>query len=355
MAMDKYLDDFDFAEKILLKVSRTFALNINVLSGKLHRSTLLAYLYLRIVDTIEDDPEMSALQKENIFDRFANIFESEKIDSEKIKIFQEMLPAVWETSTDPNHILCLHSERVISLLEQMPLQYWSPIKRVVVEMCGGMAKFALRQKEQLASGWFILDSIQDLDEYCYYVAGIVGQMLTQLFHADSRYIHQAIFEKMQKLDVSFGLGLQVTNIIKDIVEDSQRKVCFIPQEICHRYGFQNSFDIFASDAHKDARAAIVQELIEKAWNHLEDAVRYVLLIPRRNRRIRLFCLWPLLMAAENLRLIGNGKVIFESDKKAKISRKTVKRIVRATMLHFYSNSWIKKEFARLRSSNNNLG
>ena len=39
-----------YAEEILLLVSRTFALNINVLKGKLHKSILLAYLYLRIAD-----------------------------------------------------------------------------------------------------------------------------------------------------------------------------------------------------------------------------------------------------------------------------------------------------------------
>ena len=52
-----------YAEEILLQVSRTFALNINVLKGKLHKSILLAYLYLRIADTVEDDPEMCAVEK----------------------------------------------------------------------------------------------------------------------------------------------------------------------------------------------------------------------------------------------------------------------------------------------------
>ena len=71
-------------------------------------------------------------------------------------------------------------------------------------------------------------------------------------------------------------------------------------------------------------------------------------MPRLERRIRLFCLWPLFMAAENLRLIGDGYIIFESENKAKISRDLVKNIIKGTSFHFYSNRWIEKEYSRLR-------
>ena len=195
-----------YAEDILQLVSRTFALNIQVLRGKLHRSILLAYLYLRIADTVEDDPDM-------------NVFKTGELETEKIRTFVAALPESWHGSEDPNKDLCSKSEVVVPLLKSLPKNYQKPVCNVVIEMCGGMAKFALRQEAALSSGWFTLESVADLDEYCYYVAGIVGKLLTNLFAADTCLIGNARKAEMQKLDVSFGLALQVANIVKDCVED----------------------------------------------------------------------------------------------------------------------------------------
>lgn len=340
--------DYAFAENILLQVSRTFALNINVLSGILHQSVLFAYLFLRIADTIEDDPDLPATEKEKLLKYFSSIFESPDIDFNRVDLFLSKFPLGWLKSEDPNHLLCRQTGVIINLWKELPLGNKKIIQKVILEMCQGMAKFALRQEQQLAMGWFTLKKVSDLDEYCYYVAGIVGKMLSQLFFIDSRFIDSQAFEDLKKWDVSFGLALQVTNIIKDVREDATRKVCFIPEEIAWRHGLKHSYDIFEPNVDPEARAAIIKELIDKAWSHLDDSVRYVLRLPRLERRIRLFCLWPLFMAAENLRLIGDGYIIFESENKAKISRDLVKNIIKGTSFHFYSNRWIEKEYSRLR-------
>lgn len=336
-------DAWKYAEERLLQVSRTFALNINVLKGDLHKVILLAYLYLRIADTVEDDPEMSAIEKNRILALFADIFKTSELSSEKINAFVEALPASWKNSEDMSQELSAHSDVVVPLLLEFKEEYRAPVRDVVVEMCGGMAKFALRQEKALSSGWFSLESVSDLDEYCYYVAGIVGKLLTSLFCASSPAISAKSRAEMEKLDVSFGLALQVTNIVKDCIEDSRRNVCFVPEEICRRHGFTHSYDMFTS-SDKNACGEVLSELVQKAWKHLDDAVRYTLQIPRRLPRIRLFCLWPLFMAAENLRLIGDGKPVFTSEKKVKITRVTVKNIIKSTTLHVFSNKWIESKF-----------
>lgn len=345
-----------YAEEILLQVSRTFALNINVLKGKLHKSILLAYLYLRIADTVEDDPDMKASEKEVILGKFAEIFKTEKLPDESIAVFEQALPESWRKSEHPYMNLCLHTHVVVPLLREMPETYAAPVRAVTIEMCHGMAKFALRQEAALSSGWFTLESVADLDEYCYYVAGIVGKLLTNLFAADTCLINDARKTEMQKLDVSFGLALQVANIVKDCVEDSTRRVCFVPEEICRRHGFAHSYEMFTVPAEAGARAdfdkrraAVMGELVQKAWGHLDDAIAYTKLVPNIKMRTRLFCLWPLFMAAENMKLIGDGSSLFASEKKVKITRDTVKRIVKQTTLHFYSDSWIENSYAKLKS------
>lgn len=337
-----------YAEDILQLVSRTFALNIQVLRGKLHRSILLAYLYLRIADTVEDDPDMRATEKDRVLALFADVFKTGALETEKIRAFVAALPQSWHGSDDPNKDLCIKSEVVVPLLKSLPDAYKKPVCDVVIEMCGGMAKFALRQEAALSAGWFTLENVGELDEYCYYVAGIVGKLLTKLFSADTCLIGAEREAELSKLDVSFGLALQVVNIVKDCVEDSGRRVCFIPEEICRRHGFAHSSELFKDGADAQKCGAVLAELVEKAWRHLDDAIAYTKLIPNIKMRTRLFCLWPLFMAAENLSLIGDGVSVFTSDKKVKITRDTVKRIVKETSMHFYSDKWIDEAYARIK-------
>ena len=337
-----------YAEDILQLVSRTFALNIQVLRGKLHRSILLAYLYLRIADTVEDDPDMKATEKDRVLALFADVFRTGELETEKIRTFVAALPESWHGSEDPNKDLCVKSEVVVPLLKSLPKNYQKPVCDVVIEMCGGMAKFALRQEAALSAGWFTLANVGELDEYCYYVAGIVGKLLTKLFSADTCFISAEREAELSKLDVSFGLALQVVNIVKDCVEDSGRRVCFIPEEICKRHGFAHPSELFAVGADAQKCGAVLAELVEKAWHHLDDAIAYTKLIPNIKMRTRLFCLWPLFMAAENLSLIGDGVSVFTSDKKVKITRDTVKRIVKETSMHFYSDKWIDLAYKKIK-------
>src|SRR6185437_729762 len=80
-----------------------------------------------------------------------------------------------------------------------------------------------------------LADVAEMDRYCYCVAGVVGEMLTDLFCAYALDI-DARRDIMAPLAVSFGQGLQMTNIIKDVWADRQRGVCWFPREIFDRVG-----------------------------------------------------------------------------------------------------------------------
>lgn len=342
-------DPWGYASYMLNQVSRTFALNINVLSGASRKSVLLAYLYMRIADTVEDDPDMDAAEKGRLLGLFSAAFSGGDDWLLRIRAFQAALPDRWREGKDPNHFLSLHAEWPLALLFTLKPAVIGAVCAGVCEMCQGMAEFSARQENREA-GWFTLDSVADLDRYCYYVAGLVGNMMCDLFRANSFFISAARYRDMRALSVSFGLGLQITNIIKDIAEDSTRLVCFVPQEICRAHGIDSSPALFARPAGDPARQAVVRTLVDKAWNHLEDAIRYTLLLPVVEPRMRLFCLWPLFMAAETLRAVGNGEALFDPTLKVKISRADVKRIVRDTSLHFWSKGWIWDRFHTLRRS-----
>ena len=97
----------------------------------------------------------------------------------------------------------------------------------------GMAEF---QDRDLRHGLATLDEMSD---YCYYVAGVVGEMLTRLFCHYSPEI-AAHRETMMRLAVSFGQGLQMTNILKDLWDDHSREVCWLPRDIFESHGFDLS-------------------------------------------------------------------------------------------------------------------
>lgn len=339
---------FQYADKMLLLVSRTFALNINRLSGNLRKSVLLAYLYLRIADTIEDEADLSKEDKLNLLGLFSAIFSQDADVDASTEAFVKALPGYFQGSDNPNFDLCLHAATVVPLLWTLDKEYVQPVCDTVVEMCEGMSSSIVQMSASLENGWFTLETMSDLSRYCYYVAGIVGKLLTKVFAAKNPAISKDILYKLQTYDVSFGLGLQLVNIIKDVREDSERKVCFVPEMICHCHGFESSPAMFAPDADRKARASVMKELVGEAWKHLANAIEYTISLPRRNPRIRLFCLWPLFMAAKNLSIMGDCSHLFDKDHKVKITRDDVKQIIKSTTLHFYSNSWIKKNFEALR-------
>jgi len=322
---------WEYAETTLDKVSRTFALNIRVLGKTLKKPVLLAYLYMRMADTIEDDTNLPAEEKISLLKKFSQALTA---GGQSIDEFTEALPKNWASIEKDDYVLCCNAKLVIPLLSECAEPVANAIKKSVEEMCEGMAEFVLRKND-----WFTIESENDLDRYCYYVAGLVGNMLTELFCFAGKKIGEERQKKLREKAVSFGLGLQLVNIIKDIQDDSARNVCFVPMELCRKHGIDSVQQFFSPEVPQEKKNSVIGELTTKAKKHLQNAKDYIKTLPRHEHRMRLFCLWPSLMAADNLRVIGNGG--------KKITRKTVKRIIRRSTLFGWSNRWVENEFKNL--------
>ena len=333
--------DWKYAEDALDKVSRTFALNIRVLGKKLRKPILLAYLYMRMADTIEDDPSLLAKEKIHLLKKFSQAI---NFGGENITEFVNSLPQNWKDSEKADCALCYNAAIVLPLLSECSEPVVNAVKNGVEEMCNGMMEFVERL-EKRADSWFTLECEADLDRYCYFVAGLVGNMLTELFCINGKNFNEKRQKKLRELSVSFGLALQLVNIIKDIQEDSLRKVCFIPMEFFRKHGVKSVQDFFSPEFSQEKKNLVIGELTKKAKKHLLDAKNYIKNLPRSEYRMRLFCLWPSLMAADNLRVIGDGSIIFEEGKRAKITRKSVTKIIRRSVALGWSNFWIEREFS----------
>ena len=121
----------------------------------------------------------------------------------------------------------------------------------------------------------------DLDDYCYYVAGVVGEMLTELFCAYS----PAIDAQRAALETLGGLvraGSADDQILKDVWEDRSRGACWLPQEVFEPHGIDLGA-LRRSSSHAGFDAGM-RELVGMAHAHLRNALAFTLLIPQTESR-----------------------------------------------------------------------
>ncbi|TNF88595.1 MAG: phytoene/squalene synthase family protein [Gammaproteobacteria bacterium] len=311
--------DLDYQEHILQGVSRTFALTIPQLPDDLFRVVSNGYLLCRIADTIEDDPGLDAAEKRHFSESFVRVIAGE-LAAESFSA--ELHPLLSTSTLDAEKDLIENTARVIRITHGFRDRQRAALERCVRIMSRGMADF---QQNKTLDG---LADMAEMDRYCYYVAGVVGEMLTELFCDYSSEI-DAHRPELQKLAVSFGQGLQMTNILKDIWEDRARGACWLPREVFQRVGFDLAN--LAGDYRREAFALGLTELIGIARLHLQNALSYTLLIPSHEVGIRRFCLWALGMAVLTLRKLY-ANMQFTSGQQVKISRRSVKAVVMASNL-----------------------
>lgn len=313
------LSDDQFQARLLDGVSRTFALTIPRLPGDLGRAVSNAYLLCRIVDTIEDEVALSSSQKRGFCQRFAGVVASQG----DVKALAADLSPLLSASTLPaEHELIAVMPRVIRITRGFDPATREALATCVETMAHGMAAF---QNRDLRCG---LANLDEMNDYCYYVAGVVGEMLTRLFCLYSPEI-AARRQAMLDLAVSFGQGLQMTNILKDLWDDHGRGVCWLPADIFRQAGFDLcTLQPGRTDA---AFQRTFSQLVGVAHEHLKNALRYTLMIPAHETGIREFCLWALGMALLTLRKI-NANLDFSASAQAKITRRSVKATILTSRL-----------------------
>jgi farnesyl-diphosphate farnesyltransferase len=325
--------DLEYQAAILPGVSRTFALTIPALPARLGCVVTNAYLLCRLADTIEDDIGLTNADKSVFHGRFVNVVEG----NESAEAFAAALEPLLSTRVlDDERDLVRNTAKVVRVTHGFSQEEQAALIRCVRIMCSGMPEFQRRKS---------LKGLRDLEEmgsYCYFVAGVVGEMLTQLFCLHSAEINQHRDHLMQ-LAVSFGQGLQMTNILKDIWDDREAKACWLPRSVFGDDKFR--LEALDEEHRSEAFVAGLNKLVGVAHAHLRDAMEYTCLIPKREAGIRKFCFWAIGLAVMTLRKIHRNPA-FTSGAEVKVSRRTVKATVVTTNLTLKSNRALRLIFAR---------
>ncbi len=316
---------------MLVSASRTFALNIPMLPSPLVEAVTLGYLLFRNADTIEDAYLWSRDRRIEELERFIEVV-NQPGDLALARDFAARY-AQEEQIQDPSHAeLLRQTPFIMEQLEKLPADYVSVITDHVTRTARGMQSWVRRHDNHNSLS---LRRLKQLDDYCYTVAGIVGEMLTTLFALYSPHIEEGRLLYLRTLEIGYAAGLQLTNIIKDSFRDHNEGRHYIPQQYLP-LGPGDTSDI-------------IIPILVYAHRHLIEGIEYVLGVPTEETGIRKFCLVPIVLAAATLdRLLQNRADLYNGDD-VKINRALVFDLLNQVNEVVGDNQRIRQLWTRLTS------
>ncbi|KIO49880.1 phytoene/squalene synthase family protein [Nitrosospira sp. NpAV] len=313
---------------ILKQVSRSFYLTLNVLPAGVRDQMGLSYLFARAADTIADTDLIDRTQRLKYLNQFRAQFGVIEIDWRAIREIQTALVPHQKDSAES--ILLQRLEDCLKLYETYSAGDRARIQWLMEVLPNGMEMDLTRFPGESAGQLTALSTLDELDQYTYYVAGCVGEFWTRMVCAHSSVMARWDVTKMSAMGVRFGKGLQLTNIVKDIARDLHNGRCYVPVPLLQEAGLKPA-DLLNEDNLPKFRPAL-NRLIRLALEHLDEGWRYTLAIPRSETRQRLACMWPILLAGETLRRVAVAPDLLNPAVNVKAPRSTVYGVMAITTL-----------------------
>jgi farnesyl-diphosphate farnesyltransferase len=312
----------DYLSSSMNKVSRSFALVTPCFEAPLNHFMSVAYLVCRVVDNIEDCGH--ALNWKKL--RYVEFNHLLSQPSQARDIL-----AAWEAKNWPG--LTDDEKKMMTVKGGQPLwQIYSHIpeesRSIIHRWSSIMASGMENAEDPFCTPLFIerheiklLEKLSDYNEYCYYVAGTVGHMITELV-----IYHYGLMEEKARtltdLCEACGRGLQKTNIVKDFKDDLQRGFCFLPDEWMQETAYSPIY-------LKGAESYWKRKVIEDVLGELNKFISYLIALPYEAAGYRVASLLCVLPAYQTmLKAAKSSDKLFTPEHQIKISRLTFYRCIR---------------------------
>jgi len=309
--------DLEWCHETVQGVSRTFALTIDVLDEPMSDHICLGYLLCRVADTIEDAGHIPPEPQAELLRTYdAALDPDAETDIEAFRAdIDQWLPEADERSADWRVVA--EAPRVVATFEQFPADIQAAIIPPVRELVEGMAMFVDRHA---SAGGLRIDSRDELEEYCYYAAGTVGNLITNLLTrgeitADRR-------QHLYDTAVEFGLLLQLVNISKDVYDDyTEENNVYLPAEWLADEGVDQ--EAVVEPENRDAAAEVVGRTASHAQSFLADAEGYLKAMPLSHGNTLAAWGVPFLLAVGTLRELTANPEDALTERGVKIDRQEV--------------------------------
>jgi len=212
-------------EELLIASSRTFALAIPHLPEPTRREVTIAYLLFRVADTFEDSASWPRALRVEALERFGELLGSP--GCEEIEEVSRRWAAEVPCEQPEYRQLLADLPFVLDSFFALSPEAVGLIREHTRRTARGMAGFVARTKDD---GELRLTDVADLQAYCYAVAGIVGELLTELFLLGRPRLASAA-PRLRERARAFGEGLQLVNILKDSAADANQGRRYLPDGV----------------------------------------------------------------------------------------------------------------------------
>ena len=217
-----------------------------------------------------------------------------------------------------------------TLYQQLIPEDQARIATLLPTLIEGMEFDQMQFPEKPSGEVTALKAMSDLDYYTYAVAGCVGEFWTKMMCAHLPNLSHWDQAVMVPIGIRYGKGLQLVNILRDVSQDIQRGRCYIPAPLLQEAGLQPK-DLFDQQSFSAFRP-LLRKLVIIARDHLDQGWQYTMAIPRMEVRLRLACMWPILIGMRTLHLLTESSNLLDPVVPLKVSRSEIYRIMAMTTL-----------------------
>lgn len=315
--------DLDWCHGAVQGVSRTFALTVDVLEEPMASYICVGYLLCRVADTVEDAGHIPPAAQADLLRTYDAALDPDDETSveEFVADVAEWLPPEAERSDDWEVVAS--APRVVRTFEALPADVREAITPPVRELVGGMAMFVDRHADH---GGLRLQDRAELREYCYYAAGTVGTLITNLVTRGD--VDPDRERTLYDTAVEFGLLLQLVNVSKDVYDDfTEENNVYLPAEWLADEGVDQ--EAVLDPRNRDGSASVVRRTARFARSFVDDAQTYLEHVPLSDGNTLAAWAIPFLLAVGTLRELTDRPEHALTERDVKVSRQEVFAVVSA--------------------------
>jgi len=290
---------------VLKSVSRSFYLSLRLLPGPMRPATGTGYLLARASDTLADTAQVPVDDRLDLLDAFA----AELAGKGSSRRREGMKGFIARQTNESERVLLERLDECFDALSSLDELQADAVRKVVETIISGQRLDLVRFDEAGRENPKALRTEEELEDYCYRVAGCVGAFWTRigLLTLGNRFSDSPP-EDLDALGIRYGMGLQLVNILRDLPEDLAHGRCYLP---------------VADPRDPAAIAAAYPFWLQQANLWLESGRRYATRL--NSRRLRAASVLPALIGVETLGLLEKEGGIPKG--KVKVSRGSVRRAV----------------------------
>ncbi|MFC4987208.1 phytoene/squalene synthase family protein [Saliphagus infecundisoli] len=314
--------DMEWCYEAVHGVSRTFSITVDRLEEPMARQICLGYLLCRVADTIEDAGHIPPGEQSRLLEQYDRVLDPEDPTDAEAFVAEvgPWLPEPEERTEDWEVVA--RTPRVVATYEALEEEPREIMREPVRELVDGMAMFTRRYAEE---GGLRLQTLEELEEYCWYAAGTVGTLITGLVSRGASPERAATLRDNAR---SFALLLQLVNVAKDVEDDyHEENNVYLPAEWLEEEDVES--EAVTDDANHGGVTTVIRRVAGRAEGYLDGAHRYLEAVPERHGNTLSAWAIPYLLAVGTLRELRERPedVLREGD--VKISRAEVYALLQA--------------------------